>query len=83
MNFTPFWSVDQHSDLLYVHPNFYTSHPKLLIMCDSHPCSFWTVALPVMAVLIPVFMLGEIRKGVRNLKRRYDTQQTIRHHHRQ
>ncbi|KAF5311796.1 hypothetical protein D9619_002789 [Psilocybe cf. subviscida] len=59
MNFTPFWSVDQHSDLF-----------------------FWTVALPVMAFLIPVFMLGEIRKGVRNLKRRYDTQQAIRHHYR-
>lgn len=84
MNFTPFWSVDKHSDLLYVHPSFLrlpsTSLTILLTAYNLSHCSFWTIAIPVMAFLIPIFMLDEIRKGVRYLQRRYDTRQAVRYH---
>ncbi|TFK42085.1 hypothetical protein BDQ12DRAFT_645556 [Crucibulum laeve] len=54
MNFTPMWSVDQNSDLL-----------------------FWKIAIPVMAVLIPLFMYDDIRKAVRHLKQRMATREAV------
>ncbi|KAF8956065.1 hypothetical protein BDZ97DRAFT_1672245 [Flammula alnicola] len=65
MNFSPFWSVENNSDYLY----------GLLYLCavlkfdgplDSF--SFWKIALPVMALLIPIFMYDDIRQVVQHLK---------------
>ena len=60
MNFEAMWSVNKHSDLLYVPclPTVFIQRP------NHHPStrSFWIIALPLMAIIIPVFLWSDLER---------------------
>lgn len=56
MNFGEMWSVQNNSDLLYVSSN-YVSGMSLIA-----PNSFWEIAIPIMVVIIPAFILPDIQR---------------------
>ena len=57
MNFDPMWSVQKNSDLLLV--NFV--HSLLPIL--NTLLRFWEIALPVMAIVIPLFLRSDIKRA--------------------
>ncbi|KAH6911137.1 hypothetical protein BKA70DRAFT_1099837 [Coprinopsis sp. MPI-PUGE-AT-0042] len=65
MNFTPFWAVEKNSDALH---RFGSDEPL---------CSFWKVAAPMMACLVPLFMFQEIKRLFTYLKRRWQDRQAM------
>ncbi|TEB32375.1 hypothetical protein FA13DRAFT_1790699 [Coprinellus micaceus] len=67
MNFEPFWSVEKNSDVLYVLTPLKIA-PKRLTTASS----FWKLAAPMMAVLIPLFMISDIKQTIKSWKRRRD-----------
>lgn len=67
MNFNVMWSVQNHTDLLYVSlENAFTS----ALLIAALLCSFWEVALPVMAVVIPLFLKSDIAKMLHYAKKK-------------
>ena len=69
MNFNVFWSVQNNSDLLYVSLSPFSSTCSYLlsslifaIFLMHHLYSFWILALPILAVVAPLAMFGDLRK---------------------
>ncbi|KAF9260846.1 hypothetical protein L218DRAFT_962182 [Marasmius fiardii PR-910] len=54
MNFSPMWSVEQNSDLL-----------------------FWKIAIPLMAFIIPLFLLPDIKRVFRYIVKRMSTTKAV------
>ncbi|KAF7312057.1 Magnesium-like protein [Mycena indigotica] len=55
MNFEGMWSVHGHSDLLQVFDIIHERHTHFY-------SSFWEIALPVMAVVLPIFITPDIKR---------------------
>lgn len=56
MNFEIMWSIQGHSDAVYV----FNSLCSYFLLWLSLRCRFWAIALPVMAILLPVFLRNDI-----------------------
>ncbi|KAG7100027.1 hypothetical protein E1B28_001813 [Marasmius oreades] len=54
MNFSPMWSVNENSDLL-----------------------FWKIAIPIMAVIIPLFLMPDIKRVIRYIGKRMSTKKAV------
>lgn len=74
MNFEAEWSVKYHSDLLYVlsASDTCTTSTDLTI---TH--SFWEVAIPIMAVIIPLFVLPDIKRMIHYVEKRISANQAM------
>jgi len=72
MNFENMWSIHHnHSDIMYV--SFYTHD---LIRSNLPSDSFWAIALPLMAVVVPMFMWPDFKRMWQYAKKRILAQKT-------
>lgn len=74
MNFSSMWSVDQHSDLLFV-PLF--DIPMLWLLLIEPQYRFWEIAIPVMLVIIPCFALPDFKRMFHYIQKRMSTKNAI------
>ena len=65
MNFDPMWSVNQNSDLLYA---LFSAIPRNKLNLFHR---FWKIALPVMAVVIPMFMWPDFERMFHYIKKKW------------
>ncbi|KAJ7454681.1 magnesium transporter [Mycena latifolia] len=62
MNFERMWSVQGHSDVLL----------------PAHPARrFWIIALPVMAVVLPIFIVPDIKRMIHYVQKRILTKKVV------
>lgn len=66
MNFTEMWSL-QGSDVLYAH-----SHGMMPSLISAN--SFWTLALPILSVVVPIFAWHDIMAMIHYLKKKMEAQ---------
>jgi hypothetical protein len=67
MNFDHMWAINHgHTDLVYV-----ICHTLILSFFADAPLSrFWIIALPMMAIVIPLFLYADITRLAHSLKKR-------------
>ncbi len=72
MNFEAMWSIQHgHSDLMYVALSS-TRFPETSLI--TLPSRFWIIALPVMAVVLPMFIAPDIVRIVHYCKKKMTAQ---------
>ena len=67
MNFTFMWSVKEHSDVLWVLVVISVYEP---VVSDVFTPSFWEIAIPVMVVVIPLFLLSDLKRAMHSLEKK-------------
>ena len=66
MNFTYMWSIQHnHSDVLYVHSTFIF----VIVLTPISP-RFCEIAIPVMAIVIPTFLYGDVVRMVHYIQKK-------------
>ena len=65
MNFDDMWSVNGHSDIMFV---ILSSHQGPHI--DLGVTRFWIIAIPVMAIVVPLFLWNDIQRLVHYMQKR-------------
>ena len=59
------WSIQHnHSDVLYVHSTLSCDRS------DFHSRRFWEIAIPLMAIVIPVFLYGDVVRMVHYIQKK-------------
>ena len=68
MNFEAQWSVHSNSDLLYV---LFALDICTTSTDNAITHSFWKVAIPIMAVIIPLFVLPDIKRMIHYVEKKH------------
>jgi len=74
MNFDPMWSVQANSDVLCVPSTFLACQ---ILNTSMLYRSFWYIAIPVMAVVVPIALWSDVKKMVHYLQKRVATKNAV------
>src|SRR6201996_5064833 len=78
MNFDNMWSVHHgHSDLVCVYSPLAPLSSIELIFFVASVCRFWAIALPVMAIVLPIFIVPDIKRMVHYVQKRMVTKKVV------
>ena len=73
MNFYAMWSVDYNTDILFALHYEFPLNTRLTIRAHR----FWKIAIPVMALVIPLFTWPDMKRAAHYAEKRWATRRPM------